>query len=456
MTFEETKQLVNYAKSAPNWESITTFMKKTFGLTPGEAGGAYKQALEQEPDALNGLQQDGVENVLRFVYNIQDSPLWEKLSTHSQQKLLDQKLGTDAKKPVGSALEQVLAAPKVPTDESAGPPRLKKKDALQDYMEPEKPDLNQARLTIQTGRALGFDGYDVVMEVPVPAEWLKAGKKKSTDPLNDLAYETYDWIKNRTGLSLGTPSISSVDLQRQRAKGGKKIVKLTWMISDPQVAYALGVDLTKHFFHGDVKPKKEISQRFKLAEQVANESATLRKAVKDGTKPESAWKEFLNHIQQQGLNWKIAKLIKIGASMASAKYPTLFKVLAEEDAPEVELVDDNEESTDTPPEGDAPPVEDVALLTPAEKLGEISEMAEELLKFTDGDGELEAEAPVAPGSEQAIDVAFIGLDQVLNPPEESEAPPMDGEMIETPIQEGDVLELPDLDAESALAKLLKG
>ncbi len=210
--------------------------------------------------------------------------------------------------------------PKSPVADQAGKPSVDKKKSLKDFIQP---DIEDSELTIKTSRAYGFDGFDVVLTVPVPAEFLKS---KNKDPFGEIVYLAHEWMNKRTGLNLGRPSISTTDVARARARGGMKEVPLTWMVSDPLAAYALGADLTIFSFYGDVVSKEEIGSRFADAEKTAQEAITLRKDIMAGHRPETAWKEFLDKIAKKGMSYKIAKLHKLSAS-----YPTIAKVLANMD-----------------------------------------------------------------------------------------------------------------------------
>lgn len=193
-------------------------------------------------------------------------------------------------------IKRILAA-----NDYAQAPKLNMKEAVDDFI---RPDLDGARLYIRKTRALGLDGYDLKISVPVQAEWLKK-KKYELGPLVQMVHQ---WIKARTGLHFGVPSTSTVDLKRQRAKGGMKTVEFNWMIDDPIMAYALGVDLTEFSGSFEVpETKEEIVKRFDLAEKTAQEAKKLREEVSKGQKTQEDWKAFLDKAKEQGMNYRITR-----------------------------------------------------------------------------------------------------------------------------------------------------
>lgn len=223
-------------------------------------------------------------------------------------------------------LQRILAEEYSDPGQIEGAPRKspQEKEALKEFS---KPEMSEARLRIGPQRAYGIEGWVVTLTVPVSVEFLKAknmdlkvndfAKFGSSDPIEVLVMMVNQWLPERVGMRLGRPSLSNVDIQRQRAKGGVKQISMDFDVRDPIMAYALGVNLKEWHYSGEVPSKEEIAKRMKDAQAKAQEGAEVRKAIKSGGKPETAWKEFIESIEPLGMNYQIAKAIPVASATAA-------------------------------------------------------------------------------------------------------------------------------------------
>lgn len=89
LTFEQTKQAVDFALIAKRHEAWLDFMEQSLDVPQGNAPGAFGEALEKHSSLLNGKKPEELEKIFSYISKrkLSTSPLKKKLSPSQQEKM---------------------------------------------------------------------------------------------------------------------------------------------------------------------------------------------------------------------------------------------------------------------------------------------------------------------------------------------------------------------------------
>lgn len=177
-------------------------------------------------------------------------------------------------------------------------PQLKKKKQAD-----LQPKFDQAKMRIKKSSAYA-GGYELVVNVPVPADFLKKGKD---NPMGEFVRQLHDFVGKHMDKWMGTPMIG----QDKRAKDGIINVTATWHFDDAFLAYGLGLNLDEYSGSNEVVEKSKIEPRIKEAQQALVELDGFKKKAREEIKtlPEeaqdTAWKtDYMPDFVKLNDKWK--------------------------------------------------------------------------------------------------------------------------------------------------------